>query len=158
MQFGMPTLIENRTLQDNVNLCKRLNLQFIELNMNFPEYQVDKLEQIDDLIRIAEDAEIYYTIHLDENLNIADFNPLVTEAYLETKTIEALKTSVEWLKCQCVIFFEYNAPRYKKENGDEYIIVSFERPKEYGFDTVVFELPMEKRPLSSMLTILLLSM
>ena len=41
----MPTLIENRTLQDNVNLCKRLNLQFIELNMNFPEYQVDKLEQ-----------------------------------------------------------------------------------------------------------------
>ena len=99
MQFGMPTLIENRTLQDNVNLCKRLNLQFIELNMNFPEYQVDKLEQIDDLIRIAEDAEIYYTIHLDENLNIADFNPLVTEAYLEMKTIEALKTSVEWLKC-----------------------------------------------------------
>lgn len=27
----------------------------------------------------------------------------------------------------------------KKENGDEYIRVSFERPKEYGFDTVVFE-------------------
>ena len=98
MQFGMPTLIENRTLLDNVNLCKSLNLQFIELNMNFPEYQVDKLEQTDDLIRIAEDAGIYYTIHLDENLNVADFNPLVTEAYLETKTIEALKTSVEWLK------------------------------------------------------------
>ena len=93
MQFGMPTLIENRTLLDNVNLCKSLNLQFIELNMNFPEYQVDKLEQIDDLIRIAEDAEIYYTIHLDENLNIADFNPLVTEAYLETvrRTIEVAK-------------------------------------------------------------------
>ena len=89
----MPTLIENRTLLDNVNLCKSLNLQFIELNMNFPEYQVDKLEQIDDLIRIAEDAEIYYTIHLDENLNIADFNPLVTEAYLETvrRSIEVAK-------------------------------------------------------------------
>ena len=29
----------------------------------------------------------------------------------------------------------------KKENGEEYIIISFERPKEYGFDTVVFELP-----------------
>ena len=93
MQFGMPTLIENRTLLDNVNLCKSLNLQFIELNMNFPEYQVDKLEQIDDLIRIAESAGIYYTIHLDENLNIADFNPLVTEAYLETvrRSIEVAK-------------------------------------------------------------------
>lgn len=29
----------------------------------------------------------------------------------------------------------------KKENGEEYIRVTFERPTEYGFDTVVFELP-----------------
>ena len=29
----------------------------------------------------------------------------------------------------------------KKENGEEYIIISFERPTEGGFDTVVFELP-----------------
>lgn len=32
----------------------------------------------------------------------------------------------------------------KKENGEEYIIISFERPMEYGFDTVVFELPSYK--------------
>ena len=84
MQFGMPTLIENRTLQDNIDLCKSLGLQFIELNMNFPEYQVDRLEQIDTLIKTAENAGIYYTIHLDENLNVADFNPLISAAYLET--------------------------------------------------------------------------
>ena len=29
----------------------------------------------------------------------------------------------------------------KKDNGEEYIIICFERPKEYGFDTVIFELP-----------------
>ena len=29
----------------------------------------------------------------------------------------------------------------KKENGEEYIRVSFERPREYGFDTYVIELP-----------------
>ncbi len=29
----------------------------------------------------------------------------------------------------------------KKENGEEYLIVSFERPGEHGFDTVIFELP-----------------
>ena len=29
----------------------------------------------------------------------------------------------------------------KKDNGEEYIIVSFERPKEYDTDTVIFELP-----------------
>ena len=84
MQYGMPTLIENRTLEDNAALCGSLGLKFIELNMNFPEYQVDRLEQTDHLIRIAEQAGIYYTIHLDENLNIADFNRLVTDAYLET--------------------------------------------------------------------------
>ncbi|MCR5675336.1 MAG: sugar phosphate isomerase/epimerase [Lachnospiraceae bacterium] len=84
MQFGMPTLIENRTLQDNVDLCNELGLRFIELNMNFPEYQVERLEQTDDLIGAAEKAGIYYTIHLDENLNIADFNRLVSDAYLET--------------------------------------------------------------------------
>ena len=91
--FGMPTLIENRTLEDNVELCRSLGLKFIELNMNFPEYQVDGLGQTDELTRIADRYRLYYTIHLDENLNIADFNPLVTEAYLETvrRTILAAK-------------------------------------------------------------------
>ncbi len=93
MQFGMPTLIENKTPEENISLCSELGLDFIELNMNFPEYQVDHLEQTENLIRMAEKAGIYYTIHLDENLNIADFNLLVTEAYLETvrRSIEVAK-------------------------------------------------------------------
>ncbi len=84
IQFGMPTLIENRTLEDNAALCGSLGLNFVELNMNFPEYQSDMLEQTEHLLRVAEQAGIYYTIHLDENLNIADFNRLVSGAYLET--------------------------------------------------------------------------
>lgn len=84
IQFGMPTLIENKTLEDNAVLCSSLGLAFIELNMNFPEYQVNQLEQTDHLIKLAEQESIYYTIHLDENLNIADFNQLVSDAYLET--------------------------------------------------------------------------
>ena len=84
MQFGMPTLIENRTLEENAALCSSLGLQFLELNMNFPEYGTDALEQTGRLLRIAEQAGIYYTIHLDENLNIAEFNRLVADAWLET--------------------------------------------------------------------------
>ena len=93
IQFGMPTLIENKTLEENIALCHSLGLKFIELNMNFPEYQLESLEQTDKLIEAAEKAGIYYTIHLDENLNIADFNQLVTGAYLETvrRTIEVAK-------------------------------------------------------------------
>lgn len=91
--FGMPTLIENGTLDDNIFLCKELGLSFIELNMNFPEYQIDKIEKVEFLFKRAEDAGIFYTLHLDKNLNVADFNPLVREAYLETvrRTIETAK-------------------------------------------------------------------
>lgn len=97
--FGMPTLVENRTLEDNVALCNSLGLKFIELNMNFPEYQIERLEQTDTMLQIAEQAGIYYTIHLDENLNIADFNQLVTGAYLETvrRSVEAAKKLI----CLC---------------------------------------------------------
>lgn len=93
IQFGMPTLIENDALKDNLRLCKRLGLRFVELNMNFPEYQIHRLEQTDELYRAADEAGVYYTIHLDENLNIAEFNPLVADAYLETvrRTVEAAK-------------------------------------------------------------------
>ena len=93
MQFGMPTLIENKTLEDNISLCKRLGLNFIELSMNFPEYQLEQLEHTEKFIQIAEQNKIYYTIHLDENLNIADFNTLVSDAYLETvrRTISVAK-------------------------------------------------------------------
>ena len=93
MQYGMPTLIENRTLEENAALCARLGLRFLELNMNFPEYQTDRLRDTDGLMRIADRAGIYYTLHLDENLNIADFNPLVSDAYLETvrRSIDVMK-------------------------------------------------------------------
>ncbi|MBO5994849.1 MAG: sugar phosphate isomerase/epimerase [Firmicutes bacterium] len=100
MHFGMPTLIENKTLEDNIELCSRLGLNFIELNMNFPEYQIDKLEDAERFINAAENKGIYYTIHLDENLDIADFNPLVAEAYLETvrRTIDVAKKFLCLLK------------------------------------------------------------
>lgn len=100
LEFGMSTLIENRTLEDNISLCKELGLSFVELNMNFPEYQIDKIENTDLFFRKADEAGIYYTIHLDENMNIADFNPLVRDAYLETvrRTIEVAKKLVKLKK------------------------------------------------------------
>ena len=96
MQYGMPALIENRSLEENAVLCRDLGLDFVELNMNFPEYQSEQLEKADELIKIGEKAGIYYTIHLDENLDIANFNRLISEAWLETvrRTIKAAKDLV----------------------------------------------------------------
>lgn len=78
MDFGMPTLIENKTLNENLDLSRELGLDFIELNMNVPDYQLEALRHI------KREDDIYYTIHLDENLNFADFNREVTKAYIET--------------------------------------------------------------------------
>lgn len=92
MDFGMPTLIELKSLDDCAALCKELGLRFIELNMNLPEYQAEMLDA-PMLRRVAEEYGIYYTIHLDENLNPCDFNEKVANAYTETvlQTIEIAK-------------------------------------------------------------------
>lgn len=93
MDFGMPVLIENKNIQDNIALCKDLGLSFIELNMNLPEYQAENLENTGYFKKLSEKAGIYFTIHLDENLNIADFNESVADAYMKTvaRTIKAAK-------------------------------------------------------------------
>ena len=83
MRFGMPSLIETKTLEECAALCAELGLDFVELNMNLPQYQI----QVMDAERMKAAADQYgisYTIHLDENMNMADFNPLVAEAYRET--------------------------------------------------------------------------
>ena len=90
--YGMPTLIETSTLPECVKLCTELELDFIELNMNLPQYQLDKID-VNYFKTIADKYGIYYTIHLDENLNVCDFNPYVADAYRKTvaDTIELAK-------------------------------------------------------------------
>lgn len=83
IDFGMPALIELPNLTECAKLCRDLGLRFIELNMNLPQFQCDKFD-CEVFERVARDYGIYYTIHLDENLNPCDFNPLVADAYLKT--------------------------------------------------------------------------
>lgn len=81
--LGMPTLIELPELEDCAALCAELGLQFVELNMNMPQYQIHSLDA-NRLAQLSEKYGIYYTIHLDENLNISDFNSYVADAYIHT--------------------------------------------------------------------------
>lgn len=92
MDFGMPFLLENHSQEDCINLCKKLGLQFIEWNMNFPQCQLEQLDA-EKLKKLPKEMGIYSTIHLDENLNISDFNPKIRQAYLDTvkETIELAK-------------------------------------------------------------------
>ena len=85
MQFGMPTLISLPTAAENAALCRALGLSFVELNMNLPRFQIDVLErELEAYRRLAAQTGVFFTLHLDENLDFADFNPLVRRAWLET--------------------------------------------------------------------------
>lgn len=83
LQFGMPTLIETNALLECAMLCSELELDFIELNMNLPQYQLHMLD-VPFLKETADRYGIFYTIHLDENLNVSDFNPYIADAYQRT--------------------------------------------------------------------------
>lgn len=74
MDFGMPTLIELPEIPDCAALCRQLGLQFVELNMNLPQYQVNALDE-EQLLRTAKRENIYYTVHLDKRWTPAISTP-----------------------------------------------------------------------------------
>lgn len=90
--YGMPTLIQCESLEECIALCKELGLDFIEINMNLPQYQKDTMD-LNRMKRCIDEENIFFTIHLDENLNVCDFNREVAEAYIDTVlfAIEAAK-------------------------------------------------------------------
>lgn len=88
----MPTLIETSTLEECAKLCAEAGLDFIELNMNLPQYQLPEIDT-DYFKSIADRYGVYYTIHLDENLNVCDFNSYIAASYIKTvaDTLEIAK-------------------------------------------------------------------
>lgn len=82
-KYGMPTMIETDTLIRCAEVCRDLGLDFVELNINFPQYVLPKLDA-EELNRIAEEYGIGYSIHLDDEMSVADFNPYVSRGYCQT--------------------------------------------------------------------------
>lgn len=80
MEFGMPTLVECRDLEECCALGRELGLQFVEFNMSFPQYQLERLSA-DFLRRLTRAYGLYFTVHMDESMNPFDFNRRIAEAY-----------------------------------------------------------------------------
>lgn len=76
--FGMPTLLELEGIEANVIMCQAMGLEFLEINMNVPEFQVDALDPIE-LKRLADAYGIYYTFHMADNLDIGNFQKEVRD-------------------------------------------------------------------------------
>ncbi|MFA6075316.1 MAG: TIM barrel protein [Negativicutes bacterium] len=79
--FGMPTLIELKTLQQQVDLCKQLGLDFVELNMNLPEYSVANLAKID--YRNFAEQGVRFNIHAPEELDLAAFHDDIRNGFVK---------------------------------------------------------------------------
>ena len=76
MKYGMPTLLEFNSIEENLNFAKQNNLDFIELNMNLPycfnlkEKELNKYNYL-------------FTMHISEELNIAELNEELRKLYLK---------------------------------------------------------------------------
>lgn len=81
MDFGMPTLIEYDSIEENAQLCRKLGLRFLELNMNLPFCQTFSDKYIVRLNKISEENGIYFTLHLDENADFCNFNPMIKSGW-----------------------------------------------------------------------------
>ena len=90
MRLGMPALIEFSSARENAALCRELGLDFIELNANLPMYQHLNAEEYRAL---RQEYGVRFTVHLDDNMDVADLNPRVAGAYLDTvlETVEEAK-------------------------------------------------------------------
>lgn len=78
-KFGMPTLIEKDTILDNVLLCKELELDFIELNMNLPYCMPDK-NNPEKMLKLMEEHNIDFTIHFPEEIDFGCFYDEIRQA------------------------------------------------------------------------------
>ena len=81
--FGMPFLLELESVEACAALCRELGLSFVELNMNVPVCQTDRLTA-GTLLALKEQYGIGFTLHMDEEADPFCFNPLVRAAWLES--------------------------------------------------------------------------
>ena len=82
MKFGMPALVECNDVYDCIKVAKENKLDFIEINMSFPQYLPDSFD-MQRLKRELSENGLFLTIHADEQMNPFDFNSEVSRCYFE---------------------------------------------------------------------------
>lgn len=89
MKFGMPTMIEYNSIEENVKLAKKLNLSFVELNLDLPYCKIDKKVK-----ELAKKYDIEFTVHLSEKLDVGELDQDIRMAYLR-KIETNIKNGIE---------------------------------------------------------------
>ncbi|MCQ2435316.1 MAG: sugar phosphate isomerase/epimerase [Clostridia bacterium] len=79
MKFGLPTLIECRDVRECSDLALSLGLDFVEINMSFPQYLPQALS-VSSLDRLRTESGIDYTVHMNETVDPFDYDLDVSAA------------------------------------------------------------------------------
>lgn len=90
MKIGMPALVEYSTLNELVELCLRLKLDFIELNMNLPYNFIENVKP-GELLKIRKDTNIEFTMHMPDEADFGSFYASVRRGY-----VELFSDTIDW--------------------------------------------------------------
>ena len=82
MKVGMPALVEYSALDELVELCLKLKLDFIELNMNLPYNFIENVKPTE-LLKISKDTNIEFTMHMPDEADLGAFYESVRKGYVE---------------------------------------------------------------------------
>ncbi len=91
--FGLPFMLSHQNVEEAIVTCLEEGLAFVELNTNFPLSSLETLEGLP-LKKMAQDAGIFFTLHLDDLFDPFNFNQKVREAYLESMVC-AIKLGIQ---------------------------------------------------------------
>lgn len=80
MKFGMPALVECKDVYDCIEVAKENKLDFVEINMSFPQYLPESFD-MEKLRTALNESGVFLTIHADEQMNPFDFNKEVSQCY-----------------------------------------------------------------------------
>ncbi|MFA7550840.1 MAG: sugar phosphate isomerase/epimerase family protein, partial [Sedimentibacter sp.] len=90
--LGMPALVEYTSLNQLLELCMKLKLSFIELNMNLPYNFIQKLPP-NELKKITRDTNIKFTMHMPDEADIGSLYESVRAGYEQL-----FSDTIEWAK------------------------------------------------------------
>lgn len=92
MKLGMPALVEFNSLNELIELCLELNLNFIELNMNMPYNFIENLNAVE-LKNISKETNIQFTMHMPDDADLGSFYESVRKGY-----VELFLDTIDWAK------------------------------------------------------------
>lgn len=105
MKFGIPYLVEHDTVEEACAMCRSLQLDFVELNSNFPMCQVDRMPA-EELLRMKEKYGIDLTLHIEEDCDPFSFQPRIRQAWLAS-----VQASLQLAKAAGMLKINMHMPR-----------------------------------------------